>query len=123
MRVGVPCFSCGGPSESIILEPQKDVRTEVAMRMSHLTKIPYQHDRRRDRAPGEDPLRLRHGLAGLPPEADLPAQEVDSAASRERGSSMTRTLTIDPVTRIEGHARVEVEHRRRRPRLRLRASR
>lgn len=42
MKVGVPCFSCGGPSESIILEPQKDVRTEVAMRMSHLTKIPYQ---------------------------------------------------------------------------------
>jgi F420-non-reducing hydrogenase small subunit len=41
MKVGVPCFSCGGPSEPIILEPQKDVRTEVAMRMSHLTKIPY----------------------------------------------------------------------------------
>lgn len=38
--VGVPCFSCGGPSESVILEPQKDVRTEVAVRMSHLTKIP-----------------------------------------------------------------------------------
>jgi len=41
MKVGVPCFSCGGPSEAIILEPQKDVRTEVAMRMAHLTKIPY----------------------------------------------------------------------------------
>jgi F420-non-reducing hydrogenase small subunit len=41
MSVGVPCFSCGGPSESIALEPQKDVRTEVAQRMSHLTKIPY----------------------------------------------------------------------------------
>ena len=40
MQVGVPCFSCGGPSETIILEPQKDVRTEVAMRMAHLTKIP-----------------------------------------------------------------------------------
>jgi len=40
MQVGVPCFSCGGPSESIILEPQKDVRTEVAHRMAHLTKIP-----------------------------------------------------------------------------------
>jgi F420-non-reducing hydrogenase small subunit len=37
--VGVPCFSCGGPSESIALEPQKDVRTEIADRMSHLTKI------------------------------------------------------------------------------------
>jgi F420-non-reducing hydrogenase small subunit len=37
---GVPCFSCGGPSESVILEPQKDVRTEVAHRMAHLTKIP-----------------------------------------------------------------------------------
>ena len=41
MKVGVPCFSCGGPSETIILEPQKDVRTEVATRMSHLTQIPY----------------------------------------------------------------------------------
>jgi F420-non-reducing hydrogenase small subunit len=40
MKVGVPCFSCGGPSEPIILEPQKDVRSEVAQRMSHLTKIP-----------------------------------------------------------------------------------
>lgn len=36
---GVPCFSCGGPTESIILEPQKDVRSEVAMRMAHLTNI------------------------------------------------------------------------------------
>lgn len=40
-KAGVPCFSCGGPSESVILEPQKDVRTEVAERMAHLTKIPY----------------------------------------------------------------------------------
>jgi len=40
MQAGVPCFSCGGPSEAIILEPQKDVRSEVADRMSHLTKIP-----------------------------------------------------------------------------------
>lgn len=38
--VGVPCFSCGGPSDAIILEPQKDVRTEVALRMSHLTNVP-----------------------------------------------------------------------------------
>lgn len=40
MRVGVPCFSCGGPAETLILEPQKDVRSEVAQRMSHLTRIP-----------------------------------------------------------------------------------
>jgi len=40
MKVGVPCFSCGGPSQPIILEPQKDVRTEVAARMAHLTTIP-----------------------------------------------------------------------------------
>ncbi|MGD9200571.1 MAG: methyl viologen-reducing hydrogenase [Chitinispirillia bacterium] len=43
MGVGIPCFSCGGPIESIILEPQKDVRSEVAARMSHLTKIPYKN--------------------------------------------------------------------------------
>ncbi|MRR10985.1 methyl viologen-reducing hydrogenase [bacterium] len=41
MSVGVPCFSCGGPSEAIAIEPQKDVRTEIAQRMSHLTKIPF----------------------------------------------------------------------------------
>lgn len=39
-RVGVPCFSCGGPSDAVTLEPQKDVRSEIALRMSHLTKIP-----------------------------------------------------------------------------------
>jgi F420-non-reducing hydrogenase small subunit len=39
---GVPCFSCGGPTDIIILEPQKDVRSEMALRMSHLTRIPYQ---------------------------------------------------------------------------------
>lgn len=38
---GVPCFSCGGPTDTIILEPQKDVRSEIALRMSHLTRIPY----------------------------------------------------------------------------------
>ncbi len=38
-KYGVPCFSCGGPRESIILEPQKDVRSEVATRMAHLTHI------------------------------------------------------------------------------------
>ena len=41
MKVGVPCFSCCGPSEAIILEPQKDVRSEIALRMAHLTKIPH----------------------------------------------------------------------------------
>jgi F420-non-reducing hydrogenase small subunit len=42
MSSGVPCFSCGGPTPDIILEPQKDVRSQVAMRMAHLTQIPYQ---------------------------------------------------------------------------------
>jgi F420-non-reducing hydrogenase small subunit len=39
--IGVPCFSCGGPTEDIILEPQKDVRSQMALRMSHLTDIAY----------------------------------------------------------------------------------
>jgi F420-non-reducing hydrogenase small subunit len=39
-NAGVPCFSCGGPSVPVILEPQKDVRTLVALRMAHLTSIP-----------------------------------------------------------------------------------
>jgi F420-non-reducing hydrogenase small subunit len=37
---GAPCTGCSGPSEAIILEPNRDVRTEVATRMSMLTKIP-----------------------------------------------------------------------------------
>jgi F420-non-reducing hydrogenase small subunit len=41
-QVGVPCFSCSGPSSTVILEPQKDVRSEVAHRMAHLTKIPLE---------------------------------------------------------------------------------
>lgn len=39
---GVPCSGCAGPSESIILEPSRDIRTEIAMRMSKMTKIPEQ---------------------------------------------------------------------------------
>ncbi len=38
-RHGVPCSGCAGPSESVILEPQKDIRTEIATRMSMMTKI------------------------------------------------------------------------------------
>ncbi len=41
-QAGVPCFSCGGPSVPVILEPQKDVRSLVASRMAHLTEIPEQ---------------------------------------------------------------------------------
>ncbi len=39
-QTGIPCFSCSGPSIPVILEPQKDVRTLVAMRMARLTEIP-----------------------------------------------------------------------------------
>ena len=38
-RHGVPCTGCAGPSEAVILEPQKDVRTEIATRMSMMTRI------------------------------------------------------------------------------------
>lgn len=37
---GTPCTGCAGPSEAVILEPARDVRTEVADRMSRMTKIP-----------------------------------------------------------------------------------
>ena len=37
---GMPCSGCTGPSESIVLEPNRDIRTEVATRMSMMTKIP-----------------------------------------------------------------------------------
>jgi F420-non-reducing hydrogenase small subunit len=36
---GLPCTGCTGPSKSVILEPQKDIRTEIADRMSMMTKI------------------------------------------------------------------------------------
>ena len=37
---GAPCTGCTGPSESIVLEPNRDIRTEIATRMSMMTKIP-----------------------------------------------------------------------------------
>jgi F420-non-reducing hydrogenase small subunit len=37
---GTPCTGCAGPSEYVILEPNRDVRTEVASRMASLSKIP-----------------------------------------------------------------------------------
>jgi F420-non-reducing hydrogenase small subunit len=37
---GMPCSGCTGPSESIVLEPNRDIRTEVATRMAMITKIP-----------------------------------------------------------------------------------
>ncbi|HEY3355831.1 MAG TPA: methyl viologen-reducing hydrogenase [Polyangia bacterium] len=37
---GLPCSGCAGPSEQVILEPQRDLRTEIATRMAMMTKIP-----------------------------------------------------------------------------------
>ncbi len=37
---GMPCSGCTGPSEAIVLEPNRDIRTEVAGRMAMMTKIP-----------------------------------------------------------------------------------
>jgi F420-non-reducing hydrogenase small subunit len=37
---GVACSGCAGPSENVILEPQLDIRTEIADRMSKMTRIP-----------------------------------------------------------------------------------
>ena len=39
-RHGLPCSGCGGPSEQVVLEPHLDLRTEIARRMSMMTKIP-----------------------------------------------------------------------------------
>jgi len=38
---GIVCTGCAGPSINIISEPNRDIRTEIAMRMSKLTAIPY----------------------------------------------------------------------------------
>ena len=37
---GAPCTGCAGPSENVVLEPNRDLRTEIADRMSRITKIP-----------------------------------------------------------------------------------
>lgn len=37
---GTPCTGCAGPSEHVILEPQRDIRTEIADRMSRMTRVP-----------------------------------------------------------------------------------
>ena len=37
---GTPCTGCAGPTRQILLEPNRDVRTEIADRMSFLTQIP-----------------------------------------------------------------------------------
>jgi F420-non-reducing hydrogenase small subunit len=37
---GVPCTGCSGPSEHVILEPNRDVRTEVTERMTRMTRLP-----------------------------------------------------------------------------------
>jgi F420-non-reducing hydrogenase small subunit len=36
---GLPCTGCAGPSEHVLLEPNRDIRTEIANRMSRMTKI------------------------------------------------------------------------------------
>jgi len=36
---GVPCTGCAGPTRQILTEPNRDVRTELAERMSRLTKL------------------------------------------------------------------------------------
>jgi F420-non-reducing hydrogenase small subunit len=37
---GTACTGCAGPSLQVLTEPNRDIRTEVADRMSRLTKIP-----------------------------------------------------------------------------------
>jgi F420-non-reducing hydrogenase small subunit len=39
-NMGVPCTGCAGPTMQILTEPNRDIRTEIADRMSQLTKIP-----------------------------------------------------------------------------------
>jgi F420-non-reducing hydrogenase small subunit len=36
---GIMCSGCAGPTMQILTEPNRDIRTEVADRMSRLTKI------------------------------------------------------------------------------------
>jgi F420-non-reducing hydrogenase small subunit len=36
---GIPCSGCAGPTRQILTEPNRDIRTEIATRMSGLTQI------------------------------------------------------------------------------------
>jgi F420-non-reducing hydrogenase small subunit len=38
---GVACTGCGGATMQVLTEPNRDLRTEIADRMSRLTKIPH----------------------------------------------------------------------------------
>ena len=38
---GIPCTGCAGATMQILTEPNRDIRTEIAERMSKLTKIPH----------------------------------------------------------------------------------
>jgi F420-non-reducing hydrogenase small subunit len=38
---GVPCTGCSGPTVQVLVEPNRDLRTEIAQRMSELTNIEY----------------------------------------------------------------------------------
>ncbi|HJV36383.1 hypothetical protein [Geomonas sp.] len=37
---GVPCTGCAGATMQVLTEPNRDIRTEIAERMSRLTRIP-----------------------------------------------------------------------------------
>lgn len=39
---GVPCTGCAGATMQILSEPNRDIRTEIAERMSRMTRIPYE---------------------------------------------------------------------------------
>ena len=39
-EVGTPCSGCAGPTVQVLSEPNRDLRTELAERISRLTKIP-----------------------------------------------------------------------------------
>ena len=39
---GVPCTGCAGATMQVLAEPNRDIRTEIAQRMSRLTRIPYE---------------------------------------------------------------------------------
>lgn len=41
-NTGISCTGCAGPSTRILREPNRDIRTEVATRMSRLTDIPQE---------------------------------------------------------------------------------
>jgi coenzyme F420-reducing hydrogenase gamma subunit len=98
---GVACTGCAGPSEHVILEPNRDVRTEIADRMARMTRIPRADVVREI----ERRAKTYYAYAMASPVFRQKPTFFLAAGSGSLEPSHGTTIEINPVTRIEGHAK------------------